>query len=54
MKKAASIIAVMVMSLGLFSCEADTPVEETDAFYETLNDADANDGDQTSGQGRGT
>lgn len=35
MKKAVSIFAVMVMSIGLFtSCESETSIEESDALYE--------------------
>lgn len=34
MKKAASIIAVLVMSVGLFtSCESETNVDDNDALY---------------------
>lgn len=35
MKKAASIFAVLVMSVGLFtSCESETSVDDNDALYE--------------------
>ena len=39
MKKVLSVFAVLVMSVGLFSCEAESSVEETQALYEI----DAND-----------
>lgn len=35
MKKVASIFAVVIMSVGLFtSCESETSVEDSDALYE--------------------
>lgn len=37
MKRVASILAVAVFSLGLFSCNADNTAEE-DVLYETLAD----------------
>ena len=45
MKKVASIFAVVMMSVGLFtSCEDDSNVAENDALYE-VQDTVANDGD---------
>ncbi|MGB6150958.1 MAG: hypothetical protein WBG48_03110 [Pricia sp.] len=45
MKKVASIFAVVVMSVGLFtSCESETNVEESDALYDVEVNA-ATDGD---------
>ncbi|PKA96586.1 hypothetical protein B0O79_0224 [Flavobacteriaceae bacterium MAR_2009_75] len=44
MKKVASIFAVVVMAIGMFSCEAETNLEETEAVYELNVDA-ATDGD---------
>ncbi|SHI93501.1 hypothetical protein [Pseudozobellia thermophila] len=44
MKRVASIFAVVVMAIGMFSCEAETNLEETDAVYELNIDA-ATDGD---------
>ena len=35
MKKVVSILAVAVMSVGLFSCEVETSLEETDALFDT-------------------
>nr|WP_298999065.1 hypothetical protein [uncultured Allomuricauda sp.] len=36
MKKVFGIVAVAVFSLGLFSCESETNVQETEALFETL------------------
>ncbi len=36
MKKAFGILAVALFSLGMFSCESETSVEETEALFETL------------------
>ena len=38
MKKATSILAVMVMALGMFSCEPESTAQETDALYGAVND----------------
>lgn len=43
MKKAASILAIVLMGMGMVSCENDNAMEETQALYETLEE-DANDG----------
>ncbi|MEK6154288.1 hypothetical protein WIW50_13540 [Flavobacteriaceae bacterium 3-367] len=51
MKKTVSILAVLVMSIGLFSCEADNNLEETQSLYENL-DTDATDNDQVDDDGR--
>ena len=46
MKKVASIFAVTVMTLGLFtSCEADSNVAENDALYEMDTEAGGRDGE---------
>lgn len=47
MKKAVSIFAVLVLSIGLFSCEAES-TSETDALY----DIQATDGDIIKSDGR--
>lgn len=53
MKKVFGIVAVAVFSLGLFSCEAETNVEETEALFETLKiDENSVDGDETVDNGR--
>ncbi|WP_165395222.1 hypothetical protein [Flagellimonas allohymeniacidonis] len=46
MKKVFTLIAMAVFTLGLFSCEAETNVEETESLFETI-DAKSNavDGD---------
>ena len=46
MKKAVSIFAVVVMALGMFSCQPENSVEETQALYD-IQDVDANDDDQS-------
>ena len=43
MKKVFGILAIAALSTGLFSCEKDTNMEETQALYETL-DINATDG----------
>jgi len=52
MKKLMSIFAVVVMSIGLFSCEAENTVEETDALYENLEDTTASDNEQVDNDAR--
>ena len=47
MKKVAGILAVLVFSIGLFSCEADSTAE-TDALY----DVEASDGSSNPTDGR--
>ena len=39
MKKALSILAIMVFTVGLFSCEADTNIEETEALFDVEQNA---------------
>jgi len=34
MKKVASVLAVVVLSIGLFSCEADNNAAENDTLFE--------------------
>jgi hypothetical protein len=38
MKKVFGILAVAVLSVGLYSCEEENPMEETQALYEHTND----------------
>ena len=47
MKKVISILAMVVLSIGMFSCEAENNVEETEALYntETVDATDGNDVD---------
>lgn len=47
MKKIASILAVVVMSIGMFSCETENNVEETDALYENIIDTSSSDDEDT-------
>ncbi len=48
MKRAVSIFAVMVMTMGLFSCDKNSA--NNDDLYETL-DTSANDNDNASSSG---
>lgn len=43
MKKVFGILAIVVLSTGLYSCEKDAAMDETQALYETL-DTNATDG----------
>ncbi|WP_187269571.1 hypothetical protein [Flagellimonas hymeniacidonis] len=52
MKKTLSILAVAVMTLGMFSCEAETDVNETEALMAQLEDQDANTGSDKSDDDR--
>ncbi|MEX0291213.1 MAG: hypothetical protein AB3N14_19075 [Flavobacteriaceae bacterium] len=52
MKKVLSVLAVAVLSIGLFSCEPETSVAETDALYDTI-DIDASDDDEVTQGGSG-
>lgn len=45
MKKTLAILAVMVLGLGMISCEADTPLEETEALFENLDESASDDED---------
>ncbi len=53
MKKVISILAVIVLSIGLFSCEAENNIEETEALYENLDTIKANDDDSAESEDRG-
>ena len=50
MRKVVSIFAVVVMTMGLFSCEADS-VSETETLMESLEDQNAT-GDSKSNDDR--
>jgi hypothetical protein len=52
MKKVLSVVAVVVLSMGLFSCQPESAVAETDALYQNL-DISANDDDIIISDGRG-
>ncbi|WP_298925735.1 hypothetical protein [uncultured Allomuricauda sp.] len=45
MKKTLSILAIAVMTFGMFSCEAETDVQETENLMAELEDQDATGGD---------
>ncbi|HMB61819.1 MAG TPA: hypothetical protein VKN36_02020 [Eudoraea sp.] len=45
MKKVLSVFAVVVMSVGMFSCQPENTVAETDALYKNLDNVDATDDD---------
>lgn len=51
MRKVVSVFAVAVMTMGLFSCEAETNVSETENLFESLEDREAN-GDNKSSDDR--
>ena len=51
MKKVVSIFAVLVMSVGLFSCENDNSLAEDQALYENL-EVQANDEVKSDTDGR--
>ncbi|WP_420602013.1 hypothetical protein [Flagellimonas sp.] len=48
MKKVFGILAVAVLTLGMFSCEPESDVKETEALMAEIGDQDANTG-QSSG-----
>ena len=39
MKKVLSILAVITLTIGLFSCEADSNIEETEALFDVEQNA---------------
>lgn len=43
MKKTLSILAIAVMTLGMFSCEAEADVQETENLMAELEDQDSTD-----------
>lgn len=51
MKKVVCIFAVVAMSVGVYSCESDSNLEETDAVYELHVDA-LPDGEHAPSDGR--
>lgn len=52
MKKTLSILAIAVMTFGMFSCEAETDVQETENLMAELEDQDANTGSSSQDDGR--
>lgn len=54
MRKALSILALALLTVGFYSCEAETDVQETEAMFQQLQvDQNATDDDQTVSEGRG-
>ncbi|UBZ14066.1 hypothetical protein LDL77_19570 [Flagellimonas marinaquae] len=54
MKKLFSILAVALLTVGFYSCEAETDVQDTEAMFEQLTlDQNATDGDDVAVDGRG-
>ncbi|AWX46342.1 hypothetical protein HME9304_03375 [Flagellimonas maritima] len=58
MKKTLSIFAIALMTIGMFSCEAENDVQETESLFETLDvSADGSpqpvDGDDSNDDDRG-
>jgi hypothetical protein len=49
MKRTLGILAIAVFTLGMFSCEPENTVDETDALYKI--DTSANDDDYLPGSG---
>ena len=43
LKKLTSIIAVVLLSIGMFSCSEDNSTAETDALYENVVDTNGSD-----------
>ena len=54
MKKLLSILAVALLTVGFYSCEAETDVQDTEAMFEQLTlDQNATDDDEITPDGRG-
>tara|TARA_B100001179_G_C18312631_1_gene284497 strand:+ start:141 stop:311 length:171 start_codon:yes stop_codon:yes gene_type:complete len=54
MKKLFSILAVALLTVGFYSCEAETDVQDTEAMFEQLTvDQNATDGEVSEQDGRG-
>ncbi|MFC4220026.1 hypothetical protein [Flagellimonas marina] len=55
MKRALSIFALTLLTVGMFSCEPETDVQDTEAMIKTLKlDQEATDGKSSNGdEGRG-
>ncbi|MCB0373237.1 MAG: hypothetical protein KDD31_09535 [Muricauda sp.] len=53
MRKALSILALALLTVGFYSCEAETDVQETEAMFKQLQvDQNATDDDGTISEGR--
>ncbi|KAB7530919.1 hypothetical protein F8C76_05320 [Flagellimonas olearia] len=56
MKKLLSIFAIALLTTGLFSCEAETDVQDTEAMVKSISvdiDQSATDGKQSDSEDRG-
>lgn len=56
MKKLLSIFAIALLTTGLFSCEAETDVQDTEAMVKSISvdiDQSATDGKQSDDEDRG-
>ncbi|MER3319063.1 MAG: hypothetical protein RIB79_12290 [Allomuricauda sp.] len=54
MKKVLSILALALLTVGFYSCEAESDVQETEAMFQQLQiDQNATDGDELDPDGRG-
>ncbi|WP_183114859.1 hypothetical protein [Flagellimonas pelagia] len=54
MRKVVSILALALLTVGFYSCEADTDVQDTEATFKQLKvDQSATDGEETVSDGRG-
>ncbi|SDQ70148.1 hypothetical protein [Flagellimonas zhangzhouensis] len=55
MKKVFTILALALMTVGFYSCEAETDVQDTEAMFEQLTiDQNASDDDDLEVDGRGS
>ncbi|WP_375324669.1 hypothetical protein [Flagellimonas sp. GZD32] len=55
MKKVLTILTLALMTVGFYSCEAETDVQETEAMFEQLTlDQNASDDDEISPDERGS
>ena len=55
MRKVVSILALALLTVGFYSCEADTDVQDTEATFKQLKvDQSATDGEETVNDGRGS
>ena len=54
MKKVLSILAVALLTVGFYSCETETDVQDTEAMYEQLTiEQNATDNEASEKDGRG-
>lgn len=52
MRKVLSILALALLTVGFYSCEAETDIQDTEALFEQL-DQNATDGDSSQDDDRG-